>query len=114
MDAAIGILIAVLIAVAGIVFRAYLGKLDRERIREHVERPGGKVLNIESLWTLGGGWRTTPNARLYDVRYTTHRGRTITATCATNMFSGVWWPRETPPGLADHDDAPPGRDASVS
>jgi len=63
MDAAIGILIAVLIALAGIVFRAYLGNLDRERIREHVERSGGKVLNIESLWTFGRGWRRTHNAR---------------------------------------------------
>jgi hypothetical protein len=98
---AISILEVFLIIVGVICYRAYQGNLDRGRIREHVESSGGQVENIEAVWRIfGTGWRATRNARLYEVRYKTHHGRTITATCATNMF-GVWWPREGPPGLGN-------------
>jgi hypothetical protein len=97
-DTAIQILLYGLVLAVGIAFSVYAGKLDRERIREHVESSGGHVQSIKGLWSLGFG-RRAGNARHYEVRYTTHHGRTITAMCATNMFSGVWWIDQAPPGL---------------
>src|SRR5262249_25547334 len=102
MDGLVPVVFVVVVLVVLSGLRLYAGRLDRERIREHVESHGGKVLNIEYVFSpFATGWRGADNARLYDIRYVTHRGRTITATCATNKFSGVWWPREAPPGLHD-------------
>src|SRR5262250_117499 len=101
-DKAVMLLIYGLIIVAAIALRAYEGELDRRRIRDHVERSGGHVHSIESAWSFFG--RRPGNARHYKVCYKTHHGRTVTATCATNMFSGVWWIEELPPGLSRAED----------
>jgi hypothetical protein len=90
MDSVAISILEVFLIIAGVIcYRAYVGKLDRERIREHVASNGGQVQSIESLWTpFGRGWRAPRNARLYEVSYKTHHGRIIAATCATNAFSG--------------------------
>jgi hypothetical protein len=86
---------ALLILVIGI--RVWFDRLDRERIREHVESRGGKILNIS--WNpFGNGWPDR-SARFYEVRYRTHRGRIVTAKCTISRSSGINWLREAPPGL---------------
>jgi ribosomal protein L40E len=75
-------------------------RFDRERIREQIESHGGRILNIS--WNpFGSGWPATRSARLYDVRYRTHHGEIVSATCATSWTSGVCWLRDKPPGFGD-------------
>lgn len=70
--------------------------LDRNRIREHIEQSGGRVVNI--TWNpFGKGWFGSNTERLYEVTYRTRRGRTITATCKTSLWSGVYWTSDAPP-----------------
>jgi hypothetical protein len=84
----------VLIVLAGII-RWIANGLDRERIREHVERSGGKVIAIE--WSpFGKGWFGS-HERIYEVRYTTRSGKLVEAACKTSMFSGVYWTSDHPP-----------------
>jgi len=81
-----------------IVIRVFSDRFDRERIREQVESHGGKVLNIS--WNpFGSGWPATRSARFYDVRYHTHQGKIVNATCTTSWTSGVCWMRDKPPGF---------------
>src|SRR5215469_16112715 len=88
-------LILLMIAASTIGFRLIAGKLDRDRIRAYVERAGGNVLDI--TWNpTGPGWLGS-RERIYDVTYKTSRGATITATCKTSMFSGVYWTGNAPP-----------------
>src|SRR5262245_48944306 len=89
-----------IIAVA-ISIRVLADRLDRNRIRDHVESAGGKVLDI--TWNpLGLGWWGTRD-RIYDVRYTTLHGASRTATCKTSMFGGVNWTLSAPPGFPEPD-----------
>jgi hypothetical protein len=95
-DATFFIVIPVMIAI-----RLFAGHFDRERIREHVERSGGKVLDI--TWNpFGRGWFGSRYERIYEVRYRGRHGRTVEATCKTSMFSGVYWTGDSAP--ADFDD----------
>jgi len=83
-----------------IVGRVYTGRLDRERIRKQVEGHGGKILNIS--WNpFAWGFPATRSARFYDVNYRTHRGQIVSATCTTNLSTGVCWLGAAPPGLAE-------------
>jgi ribosomal protein L40E len=83
-----------------IVIRVFSDRFDRERIRDQVESHGGRVLNIS--WNpFGSGWPATRSARLYDVRYHTHHGEIVSATCATSWTSGVCWMRDKPPGFGE-------------
>ncbi len=88
--------IVLLVMAAAIGMRFAAVRWDRQRIREHVEGSGGKVLDIasNSLW----GWRGTRD-RTYQVTYRTNHGRVITATCGTSMSSGVYWRGGVPPGF---------------
>jgi hypothetical protein len=72
-----------------------LPRLDRNRIREHVESNGGHVIEILRDWFGGFGGRS---ARTYDVTYITRQGERITAKCITGMMSGVKWVTSRPPG----------------
>lgn len=69
-------------------------RYDRQRIREHVEDHGGKVIDIESVW-FGSSGRY---GRTYDVTYNSRQGKRITATCMTSMVRGVQWVSDRPPG----------------
>jgi hypothetical protein len=79
-----------------IALRLIAGALDRDRIKEHIENAGGQVLDIN--WNpFGTGWFGSKNERIYDVTYRTRQGKTVTATCKTSMFSGVYWTSNSPP-----------------
>jgi hypothetical protein len=69
-------------------------KMDRQRIREHIDSHGGKVIETESVWFRSSG----RYGRTYDVTYITRRGERITAKCITSMTSGVQWMSDRPPG----------------
>jgi hypothetical protein len=69
-------------------------RLDRNRIRENIEEHGGKVIEIDRVW----GWGTR-NDRAYEVSYVTARGKRVNATCRTNIWRGVYWVNDRPPGL---------------
>jgi Mg2+/citrate symporter len=60
-------------------------KMDRQRIREHVEAHGGKVIEMESVWFRAAG----RYGRTYDVTYTSRQGRRITASCMTSIMRGA-------------------------
>ena len=99
-------LFPILIATA-VGIRILAGKLDRERICEHVERSGGKVIDI--CWNpLGRGWFGSRNERIYDVQYRTRHGKIVQATCKTSMLSGVYWTSDSAP--ADFMETPEAED----
>jgi hypothetical protein len=83
------------VAVFAIISRSIAQNLDRQRIREYVEKGGNEVLEI--VWKrFGKGWLGS-NQRIYDVTFKTRQGKTLTATSKTNMFGGVWWAGQAPP-----------------
>lgn len=91
-----------------IVLRIFADYLDRQRIRDHVEGSGGKILNIS--WNpLGRGWFGSRNERIYEVHYRAKNGRTVEATCKTSMLSGVYWTSDSAP--SDFMDMPETPDA---
>ena len=76
--------------------RLVLDRLDRGRIREELEKGGRSVLDI--TWNpFGRGWLGERSDRLYEVTYRTQGGKTVTATCKTTMYTGVYWASSTPP-----------------
>jgi len=78
------------------VFRIAADRLDRQRICEHVESTGGTVEDI--AWNpFGTGWFGSRNERIYEVTYRTRHGKTVSATCKTSMWSGVYWTSDAPP-----------------
>lgn len=81
--------------VALVIFIVFvIAGLDRQRIREHIETHGGKVIEISRNWfTWGSG-----SARTYGVTYLTSKGERITASCMTTMMRGVQWLNDRPPG----------------
>ena len=73
-----------------LVTRLWCDRLDRSRIAEYVAEHGGSVVEIS--WNpLGKGWFGSRKERIYEVIYCNRNGRTVTATCKTSMFSGVYW-----------------------
>jgi hypothetical protein len=83
------------VAVFAIISRSIAQNLDRQRIREYVENGGNEVLEI--VWKrFGKGWLGS-NQRIYDVTFKTRQGKTLTATCKTNLFGGVYWTGQAPP-----------------
>jgi len=82
--------------IAGIVVFIFIAipKMDRQRIREHIDSHGGKVIEILSDWFAGGG----RSARTYDVIYMSRNGQRVSAKCITSMTSGVQWLIDKPPG----------------
>jgi hypothetical protein len=83
------------LAIALVIFlMVAMPRYDRQRIREHVEAHGGKVIEISGRW-FGVGSRY---GRTYDVRYETRHGKHVTAACVTGMTGGVQWLSDHPPG----------------
>lgn len=84
------------VILAAFVISAAKGHLDRKRIREYVEGGGSEVLDI--VWKrFGKGWFGSGNQRIYEVTYRSHDGQTLTLTCKTAMFAGVYWTGNVPP-----------------
>ena len=77
-----------------ITFRLLAGSMDRERIREYVEKRGGKV--IETIWSpFGPGWFGGNKDRIYEVRYGDHEGNTHVAYARTSYWSGVYFTEDS-------------------
>lgn len=83
--------------------RILADRLDRCRIHSHIRSSGGEVLDI--TWSpFGRGWFGDKD-RVYEVIYRTKAGKTVTATCKTSMFSGVYWATDTAPDSFPSDDS---------
>jgi hypothetical protein len=88
-------------AIAFVILAAFVisvakGHLDHKRIRESIEAGGSEIIDI--VWKrFGKGWFGSGNQRIYDVTYRTREGQTVTATCKTAMFAGVYWTGNVPP-----------------
>ncbi len=79
-----------------LTWRVVMDRCDRGRIREHIARGGGKVVDIS--WSpFGRGWFGEGSDRIYEGTYTARDGKAITATCKTSMTTGVFWSSENPP-----------------
>jgi len=102
MDTVLSIVLIVVVIAFVVIYLRVAHSLDRDRIREHVERSGGKVIAIERN-PFGKGWFGSGGERIYEVRYTTRHGKSIEATCKTSMFSGVYWTSDHPPESFGHD-----------
>ena len=83
------LIIPVLILIA-ILFRLGAGGMDHDRIRQYVERRGGKVL--DSNWSpFGPGWFGEKSDRIYGVRYLDGDGNEHEAHCKTSLWTGVYF-----------------------
>lgn len=94
MDAPSVLLYITIVIVVMIFGWVVVPTLDRNRIRENIEKHGGKVVEITRVW----GWNTR-NDRAYEISYMTARGKQVKATCRTNMWRGVYWVNDHPPGF---------------
>ena len=77
--------------------------VDKNRIKDEVETKLGRVVSIS--WNpFGRGWFFEKGERHYDVTYVDRSGETVSTSCKTSFFTGVYWaegPRisEPPPRL---------------
>ena len=79
-----------LIIVGAIGVRIAMHFFDKSRIKDEVETRLGRVVSI--TWNpFGRGWFFEKNERHYDVTYVDRSGHTITTTCKTSLFTGVYW-----------------------
>ena len=77
-------------------WRILADHLDRSRIRNEIAARGGEVLDIR--WSpFGRGWFGERSNRIYEVTYRTTNGKTLTATCKTSLFAGIFWSGDAPP-----------------
>jgi len=82
---------AVLLAiVAALAIRIAMHFFDKARIKDEVEAKGGRIVSIN--WKpFGRGWFFERNERHYNVTYRDRSGATISTTCKTSLFTGVYW-----------------------
>ena len=82
---------AVLLAiVAALAIRIAMHFFDKARIKDEVEAKGGRMVSIN--WNpFGRGWFFERNERHYNVTYRDRSGATISTTCKTSLFTGVYW-----------------------
>jgi uncharacterized OB-fold protein len=75
---------------AAIAIRIVMHFVDKNRIKDEVEAHLGRVVSI--TWNpFARGWFFEKNERHYDVTYVDHSGQTISTTCKTSLFTGVYW-----------------------
>ena len=91
------LVIAILV---GLAIRIIMHFVDKSRIKEEIESKGGRVLSI--AWNpFARGWFFEKNERHYEVSYIDRSGQTVSTTCKTSLFTGIYWaegPRlEQPP-----------------
>jgi hypothetical protein len=83
-------LVIPLVILFAVVTRLAAGGMDRDRIREYVEKSGGEV--VESQWApFGPGWFGEKSDRIYDVRYVDKDGNEHEASCKTSLLTGVYF-----------------------
>ena len=87
------------------IIRIAADRFDRERIQAYVEHEGGVLIDI--VWNpFGTGWFGS-RERIYDVEYRTRDGKTVTATCKTSLWAGVYWTSGTlPSGFTETSNEP--------
>jgi ribosomal protein S27AE len=75
---------------AAIAIRVAMHFIDKNRIKDEVESKLGRVVSI--AWNpFGRGWFFEKNERHYDVTYVDRSGATVSTTCKTSLFTGVYW-----------------------
>jgi hypothetical protein len=75
---------------ATIAMRVAFHFIDKNRIQREIESRGGRVISI--TWNpFARGWFFEKNERHYDVTYLDRAGATISTTCKTSFFTGVYW-----------------------
>ena len=75
---------------AAVAIRIVMHFVDKSRIKDEVEAHLGRVLSI--TWNpFARGWFFEKNERHYDVTYVDRSGQTISTTCKTSLFTGVYW-----------------------
>src|SRR5438093_12230556 len=80
-------LIAILAAAA---FRVAMHFVDKNRIKDEIESKGGRVVSI--AWNpFARGWFFEKNERHYEVTYVDRSGQTVSTTCNTSLFTGIYW-----------------------
>lgn len=84
---------------AAIAIRVAMHFIDKNRIKGEVESKLGRVVSI--IWNpFGRGWFFEKNERHYNVTYVDRSGMTVSTTCKTSLFTGVYWadgPKSTEP-----------------
>jgi len=75
---------------AAVALRVACHFIDKNRIQHEIESQGGRVLSI--AWNpFARGWFFEKNERHYDVTYIERTGATVSTTCKTSFFTGVYW-----------------------
>ena len=75
---------------ASLGIRVVMHFVDKSRIKDEVESRGGRIISIR--WNpFGRGWFLEKNERHYSVVYIDRTGATVSATCKTSFFTGVYW-----------------------
>jgi hypothetical protein len=75
---------------AAIAIRVAMHFVDKSRIKEEVESHRGRVVSIS--WNpFGRGWFFEKGERHYNVTYVDQSGQTISTSCKTSLFTGVYW-----------------------
>ena len=74
----------------GILVRIAMHFVDKNRIKDEVETKLGRVVSI--TWNpFGRGWFFERGERHYDVSYVDRSGATVSTSCKTSFFTGVYW-----------------------
>jgi hypothetical protein len=77
-------------ALAAVALRVVLHFVDKNRIQREIESRGGRVVSI--AWNpFARGWFFEKNERHYDVTYIDRTGASVSTTCKTGFFTGVYW-----------------------
>lgn len=86
-DSANFIVVVIFVALA---IRVVMHFVDKSRIKDEVESKGGRVISIS--WNpLARGWFFEKGERHYEVSYVDRSGGTISTTCKTSLFTGIYW-----------------------
>jgi hypothetical protein len=84
------ILYALYALVIGLAIRVVMHFVDKSRIKDEIESKGGRVISI--AWNpFARGWFFEKNERHYEVTYVDRSGSTISTTCKTSLFTGLYW-----------------------
>ncbi|HEY7218017.1 MAG TPA: zinc ribbon domain-containing protein [Candidatus Binatia bacterium] len=76
--------------VAGLIWRITMHFVDKNRIKDEIESKGGRVISMS--WNpFARGWFFEKNERHYNVTYMNRSGTTVSTTCKTSLFTGVYW-----------------------
>jgi hypothetical protein len=79
-----------LLVAAGVLIRVVMHFVDKNRIKDEVEGTLGRVVSIS--WNpFGRGWFFEKGERHYDVTYVDRSGATVSTSCKTSLFTGVYW-----------------------